>query len=301
MEPPWLQLAKSMPIGAKRKIKCCSQSASMIVSHTLQGYRAHCFRDSAHSGFVPKGLLSTKEVQSILSATSELRHSKAPSLSGCSSIDKTHTKALKWLLSAGISFRLISSYGLMWHAATCRVVLPIHDHADELIATVSRDVSGLKGVPKYLERTKDNRTDVVFKADPSLALRDSLYSANGRTVCITEDILSAIRVGRLAHACALLGTTCSAGQALALIKDGYTSVYLWLDGDKAGRVGSLRIKRTLSLAGLDVQVIRTPKDPKLYSDRFIKETLLNAGYCSSAPHEGPEDIQSTVPDRTSGR
>lgn len=48
---------------------------------------------------------------------------------------------------------------------------------------------------------------------------------------------------------------------------------VWLDGDKAGRVGREKVARSLSLVGAEVVHIRTPLDPKYYSDREIRGIL----------------------------
>ncbi|QXP44083.1 primase [Stappia phage SI01] len=80
--------------------------------------------------------------------------------------------------------------------------------------------------------------------------------------------------------CSLMGTSANARQLDAAL-DGHRllnegkrpRVVVWLDGDRPGVVASRRLRDALLLMGYDVKEIKTPRDPKLYAYRTIKEYL----------------------------
>ena len=73
-----------------------------------------------------------------------------------------------------------------------------------------------------------------------------------------------------------LGTTINGLESRVLEASGVPSprVAVWFDGDKAGRKGRDKTIRRLQLFGCSVTPINTPKDPKEYSMREIKEILI---------------------------
>jgi DNA primase len=132
--------------------------------------------------------------------------------------------------------------------------------------------------PKYILNAKDD-FDGLYKSSDLFKLPEHCTSSVF-DVCVVEDAVSAIRVGRVTPAVALLGT--SVGQtlhglyayAVEIAQHGTApKIAVWLDGDKAGHKGRDAIARKLSLAGAEVTKINTPLDPKRYSNREIKEIL----------------------------
>lgn len=92
---------------------------------------------------------------------------------------------------------------------------------------------------------------------------------------LTEDILSAAKIGLVAEAWAVLGTSVSAHMVSALMKRGRCNV--WLDPDAAGRRGAAKITKQLVAYGLEVRNILSARDPKLHSREEIKEILACVG------------------------
>lgn len=109
-------------------------------------------------------------------------------------------------------------------------------------------------------------------------------------VVIVEDAFSAIRVGEETNSCALLGTAINAA-AVNKATSGYSSGYLWMDSDAAGRKAAKKLKWILDMQGIHCVDICTPKDPKKYSKREIKEILVNARLGNPPAIEGPKGIQ----------
>jgi DNA primase len=176
-----------------------------------------------------------------------------------------------WLYRASISAALARHYGFGYSGSLRRVVLPVYrDNA--LIGFTARSTINAK--PKYIERMA-TQSGSVFVSDPLLLLPDSgdCVRDAGYDLVLTEDILSAVRVGRIARrTVALLGTSANAEQLAAILK-GVRRIAIWLDPDKAGRTAGHKISRTLQLQGFSVQSIRTERDPKYYSNAGIRRIL----------------------------
>ncbi len=92
-----------------------------------------------------------------------------------------------------------------------------------------------------------------------------------------EDILSALRVGRLYNAFSTLGTTLSPAKLSMCLKVfGRTTFVLWLDPDKAGLAGRRKMRRVLEMQGLDVRYIHSERDPKDYTDAEVAQFVSAA-------------------------
>lgn len=144
--------------------------------------------------------------------------------------------------------------------------------------------------PKYLLRTENPNEPTVFRSslDTLLPSAEAAETVHAFDTVITEDALSAIRVGRHTRTAALLGTAVDAHRLSAIVPalasstavEWYRSenrvlrIGVWLDPDKAGRKASHRLLASLKLQGYEVADIRTEKDPKFYSDRDIRSILI---------------------------
>lgn len=268
----WLKAAKALPYGGRDKIQCCGRDASMSIKHDSKGYFAYCHRcGGPERGFEPHGTLS---LASILERKKVLENIKSGELK----LPKDFTTDIPamhsvWLLRAGVTLPIAKAYGFGYSAYWNRVILPVYD-AKGLAAFTARSTIGER--PKYIARYRD--ASAYFHARIELALPSAMDDPSyySRSLVVTEDILSAVRVGRLRSSFALLGTGTGDTQIAAILaasRNGEVPVYLWLDGDRAGRVSSSKLRRTLELCGVRVLVISTDRDPKLYSNRVIHEIL----------------------------
>jgi DNA primase len=279
MEPHWLTIAKSLPAGRSTKIECCASDRSMLVENGVRGYRGYCFR-CGEAPFEPHGEHS---ISVIAQRNRELAESRVSA--GSLSLPRDFTLDIPpaeatWLYKAGISAELARAYRIGWSDYFQRIVLPVYD-GDKLIGYTARSRNGR---PKYIEKTQEP-SGVVFNSRHDLILPSSVREGYYGTLAavFTEDILSAVRVGRnVGHACAVLGTSITASQLSSGLAGTQVStaqgrlpqaVAVWLDGDKAGRVGSRRLRTALALQGYEVVDIRTPKDPKFYTNKEIRSIL----------------------------
>jgi DNA primase len=182
--------------------------------------------------------------------------------------DFTHdlpTSAELWLARAGIDPATWAAYGIGYSKRLDRAIIPVtRDGA--IIGSIARRL-GTSG-PKYIENL------------PTSSVFDSLHGRSPKgeydvDCVLTEDILSAIRVGRFVRSIALLGTGSSdayVGGVLGFLGEAQ-SVGVWLDPDNAGQRATTKFVRALGMVGISTTHIKSLKDPKLHSDREIQEYL----------------------------
>lgn len=270
MEPFWLAAAKALPAGHSRKISCCAADRSLNITNGKDGYLAHCHR-CREGGFVKHGQWSLDQLAQ-RRAEFALQTTKEVALPKDFTLDIPSNEA-SWLWLAGIRSDIARFYGFGYSPFLERVVLPVY-HNGQLIGYTARK---RHGKPKYIEKAVDP-AGIVFRSDDRLLLPSGrgVREALDKTIVITEDVLSAVRVGRVLRARAVLGTGLHVGAAFALLREVLADrVIIWLDGDKAGKDGSRRLAGQYRLLGAKVRELTTPKDPKLYSNDEIKEFLLN--------------------------
>lgn len=175
---------------------------------------------------------------------------------------------LAWMLKAGWNDVMIEHYGVGWSAAMGRVVIPIYDEDDDLCGVQSRAVYNDQK-PKYLNKTGWGYSSVMFWSDAELMFEEEVAPV---WCVLTEDIMSAGRVGRIQPAVASLGTSLTP-QAAAAILEQHQKIMIWYDNDDAGIRGANKARRALELQGGDVLIIRTEFDPKKYSNEEITQHI----------------------------
>jgi len=257
----WLEVAKELPLGHKRRIACaeCGTSdKSLIVNHGSKAYNAYCFR-CGDNPFEIKGEMSLAELAHIKELNENVLKQRLPlSLPTDYSTDIPITGRL-WLYSAGITESTWRENRIGYSETLERVILPVYDSRGKLIWYQCRAI--LKGqTPKYVQPAS-NRETVLF---------ESRHRNTDKECIIVEDILSAIRIGKHCKCISLLGTKITTAQTNYLSR--YDNITTWLDSDKAGVTGAYNVRKALQLL-TTVKNIVTEKDPKCYSDKEIKEIL----------------------------
>jgi len=155
-------------------------------------------------------------------------------------------------------------YGIGWSSNVGRVILPVYTKTGELVAYQSRRVLPYDNGPKYL-------TERSRRVKHPMFLGTRRY---GTTVVLTEDILSAIVVGRVCPAVSLLGVHLSDDNLYELLDMGYKRFVILLDDDKpevkaqqrkiAKRIGQFR----------EVKVVTGhTSDPKEWTQQQIEEAI----------------------------
>lgn len=93
------------------------------------------------------------------------------------------------------------------------------------------------------------------------------------TCVVVEDVISAIKLSRYTDVVCLGGTSFSYPLLVPhFLKHGYQKLIAFFDGDKAGKTAAQKFR--LRFKGLvDVDIIRTTKDPKEYTHEQLGEML----------------------------
>jgi DNA primase len=171
-----------------------------------------------------------------------------------------------YLASRGITSETARSFGLGLYQGTGflkgRVVVPIHNECDELIAYAGRAVDGEE--PKYRFPAGFRKSQVLYN------LNRAIHTGN-RTVIAVEGFFDTLKVHQAGHSAvvALMGSTLSARQA-ELLASHFHQVLLMLDGDLAGQQGAEAAAHSLQ-PKVDVSVIRL--SPGVQPDQLASNEL----------------------------
>lgn len=254
----WLEEAKKLPVGKNAYINHhCGGGKTLAINNTFKGYSCYCFR-CGETSFKSKGQLTLEELALIKQQNALHEQEVKLALPDDFTLD-IPLEGRIWLFKAGITVPVYESYGIGYSPSWNRVIIPIYEQ-DKLVWFQARALSKHQQ-PKYLQPSAEKAT-VLFKTHS--------YNNNRERVVITEDMLSAIRVGTFIPTVSILGTKITTEQSNEIAQ--FNRVTTWLDSDKAGRKGSYAIRKGLSLV-TDVDDIVTDEDPKLLSNMNIKEAL----------------------------
>jgi len=164
--------------------------------------------------------------------------------------------ALTWLRKYDIIESEYKSF--LWSDDREWLIFPFFDDADNMIAWSARNFSTSRPKPKYWHH--GNISDLLH----------IVGKPHNETIVLTEDILSAIKVGRICEAMPVWGSNVPL-KTLQRLSDRFKRVGVWLDMDKARE--SLRTARRAEQIGLEAKTIISIKDPKEYSADEINMRL----------------------------
>lgn len=167
-----------------------------------------------------------------------------------------------WFYKAGLSSADIGRLGAYYHAPTRRVVLPVMREARCLFWQARALENGQ--FPKYMAPDTD-------KAYPKWGSADA--------VTLTEDILSAYKVGLVGEGWSMLGTSLPDALLSELMRR-RCPVNVWLDNDlppvhpvNRGQIAAEKVGKKLRAVGLTVRNIVSPRDPKLIQLAEIEDYI----------------------------
>jgi DNA primase len=148
-----------------------------------------------------------------------------------------------------------------------RVVIPIHNERGELVAYAGRGIDDAE--PKYRLPAGFKKSAVLFNLHRALALE-----SRQAVVIIVEGFFDCLKVAQsgFQNVIALMGSTISIEQVELL--QSFEKVILLLDGDQAGREGSVAIANALIHSHF-VKVVSLPdgKQPDQMSSEDIRSFL----------------------------
>lgn len=266
----WLEAAKALPIGGKTSIAHgCGSGKKLLIENKEAGWVAWCYRCS-DKGFVPKPKPSLSERIARLREQRKVDQAAAATITPPKPIVLDMAEwpkaATSWLGGVGIDQWWAEHLGFYWNPRLERVVMPVLD-GQKLCFWQARSFDPKR--PKYLSPAlAPGQPKPVYKAIPFRGEPD-----RSRLV-LTEDILSAIKVGEVASAWSILGTSLTALRSAEIANYGASEVLVWLDPDEAGIKGRRRIVPELRSLGVNARAIRgATKDPKLYNQDEIRSII----------------------------
>lgn len=241
--------------------RCSGTSKSMRIDrHDNGSISAYCFRCHSSGNYRGDGLVVTSARKAVGAERSEHRFIDGLASQYNSGDDDSSAwpvSATYWIRSKSITPEEIRRYGIRFSPLSNRVIFPIYWEGN-LEGYISRKIYKEDKLPKYINNLKSK---VAFKS----IIHDK------DEVVIVEDILSAIKVGRITNCIAILGTSINDTILKYLLQ--YKSYIIWLDNDNRVVINnSIKLLKRLRLFG-KVKYINTDKDPKEYTDKEIEEIL----------------------------
>lgn len=263
----WLHLTNGLLPGRRKRVNHdCGPGSTLLLSRDADGFRAFCFRcNDGATAPNPQESLADKVARLSRFAEAEkacnvLRSLPEPKVADVSAWPK---KAALWLYKAGIGRAEIGRLGAYYHPPTDRVVLPILENG-ESIFWQARALDGRQ--PKYMAPAVD-RTKVL-----------PVFGAS-RIPTLTEDILSAFKVGLVGEGWAVMGTKLSAYGIGKLMERG-SGCNVWFDNDlppvfqvNRGQIAARKLIKQLRAYNIPVRNIVSAKDPKLHTRDEIRNYL----------------------------
>jgi hypothetical protein len=251
----WLDDAKELKLGGNAYVDCnCGAGRTLVINHRNNGYSAFCFRCDG-KGWEEKGRMSIAEITAMNKLNEEARSFTSKIVLPKDFSADIPIAGRLWLYRASITESLIKKYNIGYSEELKRVIVPVYRY-NKLVWFIGRAV--FKGQePKYLAPS-ENRDRILFQSGKL-----------NKTIVVTEDILSAIRVGQLIGSVSLLGTKLSIEQLTVLMD---YKVILWLDSDAAGRHAATKMAKELGMV-TDVYDVCTKTDPKMLSKQEIHDVL----------------------------
>lgn len=167
---------------------------------------------------------------------------------------------LMWLKKYDLTDAEIDFHKFGWSESTERLVAPVYGDDSELLMWQGRRFpSALVPEPRYFTQGFPERVYHIL-------------GDNGTdTLCLTEDLVSSIKVSRVMPAMPLWGSIIST-KRLVVLGDLFKRLVFWLDNDK--QMYTLRRQVYAAPFMIDgVQTVLSDHDPKVYSTKEIYDFL----------------------------
>jgi len=164
-------------------------------------------------------------------------------------------RASTWCREYGISDNTLKRNYVLWSENQQRLIFPYYIEG-ELQAWQGR-YFGNENKPKWF--TQGDIDNILYTLGKPT-----------QTICLVEDIVSAIKIASHIHSSPLFGSHISNNRFTRLSRY-YKDVYIWLDPDK--RKEAIKFASKGRLFGLDCKVIVSDRDPKEHTHEEIQGYL----------------------------
>jgi hypothetical protein len=162
-----------------------------------------------------------------------------------------------WLRKYRITDAEIKTHHIGWSMDQQMLIFPVFQEG-KMVMWQGRNFNG---GPKYL--TEGPKSDVMNLVGNSKC-KD--------VVVVTEDLISAIAVGRLYQACPLYGATMGLG-LIQKLSERFEYLGIWLDSDKTREAVEIALRAS---QWIPTFVVETLWDPKEYGEQAISEFVESA-------------------------
>lgn len=258
----WLPLAEKLDLqdGRSRRVDHdCGDGRTLLISRSGPKLSAHCFRCNDGGFHHSEEALVDRIARLARGRAADQEAQGSNSLpNGSRAWSEWPALAKLWLARAGLSSGDAGLLGAYYSQDLGRLVLPCGGGFWQ-----ARSIDGRQ--PKYIA-----------------PIADKVYPRYGSAerVTLTEDILSAYKVGKVGEGWCMLGTSLPHEFLAAILKRG-CAVNVWLDNDigpahlvNRGQIAAAKVAKQLRSAGVSVRNIVTLQDPKLIHLNEIKELTL---------------------------
>lgn len=261
--PEVLRAAEYLVVGqAVRVSHECGEGKCMQVSRNPKGVGYWCHR-CQDKGFLPIQRPLAERIAELTAAREaewQARMSLALPMPAEYDPQQWPDKARVWLYKAGMSNDDIMAQGFYYNERLLRVVMPIRQ-GGELVYWQARGFDTAQS--KYLNSPTPK---------DGLTVKYGMHHAG--PLVLTEDNLSAWKVGRVCAAWSIMGTALP-DKSLMEVVNTKRRVILMLDPDPAGQAGNASARKKLALLAVDTTIVVPPKDPKLLDRESICKLIAS--------------------------
>lgn len=165
----------------------------------------------------------------------------------------------EWLSQYTLSDELLALYNIGYSPSMNRIILP-HFIDGMLYGYQAR-------------RCDDNVRKYLTYGFRECVFQSIKWRASTNKVVLCEDIISAIKIGEVGNAFALLTTSLKRQDEFKrMLRSITNTVYIWMDPDAPGQEASRKLAKSLRSL-FHCVIIKSPKDPKYYSTTEIQGYL----------------------------
>lgn len=184
----------------------------------------------------------------------------------CLHPDDCHVKFNVWMGKYGITAAERQEFMLGWSPSLKRGIIPVYMN-EGLVAYQERRILDEDDGPKYLTTRSKRVKHPMFQCGQYI---------EGGTMVLTEDILSAVKVGRVANATALMGTHLPDESLSYILRNKPDKVLIWLDDDNPTvRASQRKILRRIGAFVECHRVLGIGRDPKELSNDELTEVIYD--------------------------
>lgn len=264
---------KELNVGEQIHVHHCTDGKNndrLYIKRTNDGYLYYCHHCGLH-GSVSEGksryskatqrhrVHSTNTTGDINSSRGSSKTARLPRDSS-GRVEEWPARARVWVYSGGLTDLEIQQYGFVYSEYYDRVWFPVYNNK-VIRAVVGRRLKN-DNSPKYLIY-KEKEFNNLWYANPK----------NSDTVCIVEDVLSAIRCSRFVAGAALLGTNLPDSAIQFLIRRHKKFIIFMDDDNSKVKMKQVHLKNKLELIGSVKLITKIGKDPKELTDKELEALL----------------------------